>query len=610
MDKKFIAILLSIIVLVSFTACKTQSEDPSDGTTVANGAESTTKSITTTGKKDTTTQAETTGLVNPFAEKLEINWLVGTYSSHLYEEGRWDELELEEKFNVDLKLWNIMIDSKNMEQVQMMLAAGDVPDYGFYYTTGRYLIENGLGRTVPLNMIKQYYPSYYKHMADEPIGLLHNKVEDKEDEYYALTSFTCMATHSGHVPMWRLDWLEDLGYELDNLVPMDSIANDEWDDTLYFSTTKFTIDEVKEILRSFTEDDPDGNGVDDTYGSAFSNTWYDGYISYLMFGFDQDANHFYKDPITGDYVPYYAYSPYKEMFKFLTEMIDKGYMRWVPGEASYVNELKSTWATGKTGYMNTLSGPRILGYNADVNEWPPASILATDSQARFVVTPVPGEKGKYRPYWTFNWNEGSSYPIGINCTDEKLARLFQMLEYAYFGEDWLRYKWGIEGVHYTWSGEPFNSPIIMADVEKIPAKYAGKGTTAFGQFGNINFVSDNKVYFSFDAFTIQFIDFWNEYNEGGYKNDNIWIRPDKYYTPFTMPNDKYEAFKELRDETTNQISTVHSDFVKRIWDGQVANIDSEWEQYIEQIYKAGLEDWVEIWNSDDVKTYAYYNSLK
>jgi len=154
------------------------------------------------------------------------------------------------------------------------------------------------------------------------------------------------------------------------------------------------------------------------------------------------------------------------------------------------------------------------------------------------------------------------------------------------------------------------STIILTDPEKIPAKYAGKGTNVFGQFGNINFVSDNKIYFSYDAFTNQLIDFWEIHNEGGYYHDSLWIRPGKYYSEFTMPTEMYVEYKKLRDETSPQINTVHNDFTKKIWAGQVANMDTEWEHYIEQIYAAGLESWVEIWNRDDVKPYQYYNSIQ
>ena len=164
---KRVSVLVMVIVLILGMAACAKTEGDVQGTETTTSVQqttTTTKAITTTvqtKKEETTTAVKVDE--NPFAEKMEITWLVGTYSSHLYEEGRWDELELEEKFNVDLKMWNIMVDSSNMEQVQMMLAAGDVPDYGFYYTSGQYLYEQGLGRTIPLNMMKEYYQSYYKN---------------------------------------------------------------------------------------------------------------------------------------------------------------------------------------------------------------------------------------------------------------------------------------------------------------------------------------------------------------------------------------------------------------------------------------------------------------
>ncbi|HBN86069.1 MAG TPA: hypothetical protein DDZ89_19755 [Clostridiales bacterium] len=611
---KRLFIFMLVFVFISTAACSAQTEtqDPDITTTTAQTTKGVTSEVTTT-KAQTTTAAttkatETAKIENPFAEKMEITWLVGTYSSHLYEEGRWDEVELEEKFNIDLQMWNVLIDSNNMEQVQMMLAAGDVPDYGFYYTTGKYLYDNGLGRTIPLKMIQEYYPSYYNLLANEPLGFKFNLVEGKEDEYYGLAMYTPMAYMSGWVPMLRLDWMEALGYEFENLEPMISVVRpDEWNNRMFYSTTQFSIEEVKEILRAFTEDDPDGNGVDDTYGSAFANSAYDRYISYNMFGFDMNGSHFYKDPVTGDYVPYYAYTPYKDNLLFLNEMLDKGYMRWIPGVDAYHLELRAIWNTGKTGFMNTLGAPRVLGLGyGDGDQWPPAAILLNvDPEATFVITPVAGE-GKYAPYQAFNWSS-MNYTIG-NISDEKLIRLFQLLEYSYFGDDWMRYKWGIEGVHYTWYAEPFNSPLILTDAEKIPAKYAGKGTKTFGQFGNVNFMNNLKAVFNFDAHHVQFIDYWEKH--GGWYNEDLWIRPDKLYDPFTMPSDKYEEFKALREETIDQIVAVRDDFNARVWDGQIANIDTEWEQYIEQIYAAGLEDWVEIWNSDDIKTFKYYSGLE
>jgi hypothetical protein len=599
MVKRLFALWMIVVLLFLITAC-TQSEDQGhqDATTTTQAQTSlTTKAeVTTTAKQETVTTA-TTEVENPFAERMTITWLVGDYTSHLYEEGRWDELELEELFNVDLKMWNI--DPINAEQVRMMLAAGDVPDYGNYRISGRYLLENGMGRTIPLRLLQRYYPSYYQLMVDDPLGLSFLKVEDKEDEYYGLALYTPLAYHTFNVALWRLDWLENIGYELEDLVPMESVIRPElFNNKLYFSTTKFPIADVMEIFRAFTEDDPDGNGVDDTYATnSIDVTW--------MFGFSANTSHFYKDPETGDYVPFFAYTLYRDSLQFSMDITQKGYMRSNPGVPE-----QEIWGTGKTGFMRARGSPRILGlgYGGDGDNFPPASILLNvDPDATFVITHAPGEYGKYVPYSLFSWIGDQHYTVG-NITDEKLIRLFRLLEYAYFGENWMRYKFGIENIHYKWYGEPFKSPIIKTDPEKIPAKYAGTGTNIFGQFGNLNFIKDITVYFEYDAFLMQWVDYWE--NHGGYFNDHLWIRPDKFYSEATMTKEQFDRFKEIQNETNDQITNVRNDFLKKVNEGQIADLNAEWVLYIEQLYANGLDQWVEFWNDDNVKTYQYYKNLR
>ena len=200
-------------------ACSKQESPPAE-TTPAATTTTAAKVTTTAAKQETTTKApEETTIENPFAEFMEISWLCGIYTSHLYEEGRWDELELEEMFNVDLKLWNILIHSGQMEQVEMMLAAGDVPDFGFYYKDGLYMYDNKLSRTVPEKFIRQYMPSLAKLYDENPLIWEFNKVEGREGEYYGLNMVLDTYIRSDNVPLWNLDWLENLGYVLDELEP-------------------------------------------------------------------------------------------------------------------------------------------------------------------------------------------------------------------------------------------------------------------------------------------------------------------------------------------------------------------------------------------------------
>mgnify|MGYP000949115119 FL=1 len=88
--KKLISLLLVLAMLLSFAACKESTDEP-DGST--------------TTKSTTTTAATTTAVVeeNPFEDFMEITWL--TQLNADWQEGRWDELELEEMFNVDIQMW-------------------------------------------------------------------------------------------------------------------------------------------------------------------------------------------------------------------------------------------------------------------------------------------------------------------------------------------------------------------------------------------------------------------------------------------------------------------------------------------------------------------------
>ena len=161
---KKLAILLSFFLLFSLVSCASTGEkDVPDGT---ESQTTTTAGVTTTAAKttqQTTTQKpETTTKEpeNPFAKRLEITYL--TRFCDNYEEGRWDELELEEKFNIDLKVWNI--DAYSAEQCAMMAAAGDWADTGYIngYDPVRGYNE-GLTRNVSLELeqIKIMLPEYY-----------------------------------------------------------------------------------------------------------------------------------------------------------------------------------------------------------------------------------------------------------------------------------------------------------------------------------------------------------------------------------------------------------------------------------------------------------------
>jgi len=318
-----------------------------------------------------------------------------------------------------------------------------------------------------------------------------------------------------------------------------------------------------------------------------------------MFGIDKNNTVFYKDPVTGDVVPYYGHVYYKEYLAWLSDMKQKGYVTGLPGVNPWVDELASSLSTGKYGFCNMRISRINTNYGNDVGTWPPMSILENiDSKARFVITSPMGENGGLITYGYTPAQSNRAFIFGIDVTDAKLERILQLYEYSCFGEDWFKYRFGIENVHYKWSGEPFKSAMIMTPLDKIPKKY--KGTVDMGQFGNTNFHVDSDISMNYEPTWVQFA----EYFYSRYTFDEIFLRPYKLYDRSTMPLEVYEEFRLLYQATSAQVFAVRNDLEGRMNRGEIANMDAEWSQYIDQLYAAGLEDWIKIWNRDDIKTYS------
>ncbi|GIN71590.1 lipoprotein LipO [Bacillus sp. J14TS2] len=137
---------------------------------------------------------------------------------------------------LDIKVTTPSSDGYN-EKLNVMMASGDLPD--MIYTTDpswvvNYVNQNGLQ---PLDdAIEKYGEDLKKNIPDE--AWEHVTIDGK---IYAIPSVN---TYPGTMIMYvRKDWLDTL-----NLEPPK------------------TLDEYTEVMRAFKEEDPDGNGKDDTLG--------------------------------------------------------------------------------------------------------------------------------------------------------------------------------------------------------------------------------------------------------------------------------------------------------------------------------------------------------
>jgi hypothetical protein len=585
--RRITCVLLVVLLLGTLIGCSGEEISSEETTTSTATTSSATEQKTTTTQATTTTKAEatTTEIENPFAERFEISWL--TANCLHYVEGRWDELELEEKFNVDLKVWNI--DNHNTEQIVMMLAAGDFPNFAQlqYWDTG-FLYDSKLIRTVKRDMLYKYIPTLARYLDEEPFAWNLRKVTDTEDEYYGILWSTPQDTFPWTYTMFRLDWLENLGYDFDDLYPVD------YEEKIFITNRQFTFEEFNDILEAFTVADPDGNGEDDTYGYLYTDqAEMEGNLT-GMWGYIPHSKFIYKDPTTGDYVDYRGYTGMRDFWEWIFDQIHKGYVRKAPA-----SDYNTMLAVPNVGHINPPAFAVRSAMEAHQIS-PPNPLLRENPDITLVITPpTQGPSGEGNMYIrTFTKWTGYLCYIGADTTDAQMARLLQLLEYTCFDrEASLRYSKGIEGIHYTWEGEPIKSRLIITDPSKVPPKYASPGA-AFERIFNPG------------VFTMTMYEYlgvgyrWTNYLLENYWRENEWFEkyglvPDKNADWGMLGVELQDKFNEINWAVAGSVNTVYNEFKQRVFQGQVANMRSEWSQYIDALYAAGYDKLVEIYGSDE-----------
>ncbi len=557
--KRILCVFLVLAVFFSFVACtKNQSDD--------------------TAKTTTTTTVEE----NPFEEFFEITWL--TQNNTDFRENRWDELELEKMFNVDIQVWT----QNGVVAAEMapLFAAGDIPDFYFAPAAprppeGQY--EEGLTRSIHIDLIKKWLPGYYEMLEAIPVGFLYNLVPGKTDEYLGITHCnigSCQYFYDASCI--NLDWLEAVGYAFDESkltpVKMTTEGYEKFNDNIFFAEGDYTFEELNDILRKFTEEDPDGNGVDDTYGMVYlnENQWTN-MTQTGLFGFVQRAEYLYKDPSSGDTVPLYAFTPYRDYLQWISGNLEKGYMKRLPGEQSWIVEYSAATQNNKVGIIQANGGRYLALNSAENRTYPPQNILInTDEEARFVMGPLfRGPDGTLvdmtydiDPYGTGNYR---IQMIGAQVDDAKLERIFNILQYTTFHSDeiWTRYKSGIEGIHFKWSGEPYISAMIVTPTSELAEEYRGQ-LNVFGLWcypSTIQRQIDNAEKNGYWAYM--------PFMHANGLFEKYAINPEKFASAAYMGYELFAKYTEINTEVKPQIDTVVKDFKTRALAGEIANYNTE-----------------------------------
>ncbi|WP_159888349.1 extracellular solute-binding protein [Paenibacillus puerhi] len=363
---------------------------------------------------------------------------------------------LEEKFNVDLDIWNL--ENTNYEALlDLKLAQGEIPDLFRIrqsYDLLKYRNQHVLAE-IPQGMLERYAPNLTRVIhAYAPGYMEYGRIEGKQ---YGIPVVN--ATNQYRVPVvYREDWLKELG-----LQPPATLA------------------EFEKVMYAFTRDDPDRNGRHDTYGLSSEGM----NVVFGAFGqmvFTEQLYFAEKDQrlVIGALEP-----EMKEALRYLQKWYRDGVIdpEFVTGEnMGGYKHLSHAFIHGRVGMTsmgNYYHWVQAGDYNVvgDKGEEVPVEaafnaleLIRKNDKARITFgQPVTGPLGKSG---SKAYDRLMSYTaIGAHAINEpgKLAKILEILDYVSANPDLeanMTMKYGIQGQHWKWAGPAKDDVVILPPFDK------------------------------------------------------------------------------------------------------------------------------------------------
>ncbi|OCA89395.1 extracellular solute-binding protein [Pradoshia sp. D12] len=227
----------------------------------------------------------------------------------------------------------------------------------------------------------------------------------------------------------RKDWLDKLGLD----VPTN-------------------LDELYEVAKAFTEDDPDGNGKDDTFGFSDRNE--------LKYGSFKTLSSYFGAPNTwavdesGKFSAEFETQAYRDTMKYSRDLYKNGYMDRDFAVTPKNNQIEK-FAQGKAGIFTGLVSITQL------------QTMAEGIQDEMEIVPVNKIKSPDGEYHIWSENSGvgglMAFPKSEVKSENHLKRLLQFIDDLIGKEAFMLMTGGIEGTHYEF-GENEEFKIIDNDL--------------------------------------------------------------------------------------------------------------------------------------------------
>ena len=469
---------------------------------------------------------------------LELTWAGHADTVPPAEDGTPYQKYLEEKWNV--KITPLSITHMEMEAWDLYFATGETADY-ISNPGGRYnmLIDQQLVRSIPYEWLETYAPNWmskvYEMVGSEELTRQMLTYTDGNVYCMPYIAYTAAFPACAYI---RTDWLENLGLEIPT-----------------------TLEEYHDVIKAFVEDDPDGNGEDDTLGISGAN--FDFHYVFGAYGIMRNTYNLNED---GSVTYTSITEPYKNALKTLAAWYQEGLI----DPESFTDDraaLREKWSSGMIGIMNDNAwwGESARGNNSVFN-----MLLNRDPDAKIsafaAVTGPDGLSGASRGFPEITGQ--ACVMFGADATDEEVIRIIQIKESMSYLDEYIRGRYGEEGVHYTID----ENGVLVMNPEWDFEQQRGAG---IGQFYAVQPQSPEDA-----AIVMQPSDLAT--NEIALSSNSIFSGRN-FYAPMT---------NESANTYGSDVDTIVNEYYANAIMGKV-DIDSTWDDYVAQVKAAGLDEILE-----------------
>lgn len=504
----------------------------------------------------------------PAASRLPDSLKERTFSTHLtVSVGYWniqdmvnasekDEILtwIEETFNITLEPISVnWIDYK--ERYQVMSATHSLPDLFSNLTISSTdtndsanlsnLIQTDSIRSLPDDL--SLYPNVSEMMSEFD----YIRYEDGKHYAFPRLSFQDDILGSSDAAMIvRRDWMEKLGFE-----------------------NPSSLDEFIDLICAFANEDPDGNGIDDTIGYNVNSRAALG--KWVMLGIAPECNVYTWIETDDGYIPSYLTENFKKVVAAYHTMYERGGLD--PDFCiKKATDAVDDFARGKLGALEYKSSPSaLLELQA---QWElHQTIPFADAVA--VLNIFPADDGNYysnssNPFWS-----ETLFSSGVD--DEKMDRILSLLEFLLSDEGVYLTRYGIEDVDYTYKNGKFesllprdtNKPVTLMEKKYPSLMLFASLATWGGKWMDFEVNDMNLLRFGEDAMKLA--------SESLEWNAAHTITVERPYDFLLMPKEYSDYFstEQLQDDFASVI----------IGDGDPI---ARWESIISRYYENGLEEYI------------------